>query len=232
MNARSLLDPLTAQFNGSSTTVTIKARIEVGSKRKFARFQLGLSCDVSSIKAKPKDTVLLTRLIYAEAADAPTDDERAAVGWSILNRKAAIKTHPKSTMASFGAKDDIGTVIAHVTSRGQVQYESYSKGMKQLERERASKQAEPRAQGWNQLDRPEQLNCSECAKLKKCAEIAEGILSGTIKGPYAAAGGTYFFHLDQNGVASGERKYNIVRLPKKPNYVHYFWTYDLSEQTQ
>lgn len=194
-------------FDRSVRPVLIVAKVELSNVHKAtAKVQFTIGCKLD--QKKSDDVMLLARLTYAEAGG-QSDDERAAIAWSVVNRKNRVATGNAEAERAFGDKPTLQSVIEHKAD-GKIQYEAYWKQDAQ----------------WKAIDNPETLACEGCARLKRCIEIADEVLSGKRADPYAKEGGAYYFHLGHDGVISGDRKFAIRRLTKRADFTHHFWTYD------
>jgi hypothetical protein len=205
----SKIEALRKIFDTSTNTIVVLATVSSGGREAKVKISYKIACDLPGKDGQSDDVILLARLVYAEAGTTQTDEEKAAIAWSVINRKNRIASGDAGARKAFGAEATLTSVITHKAD-GRVQYEAYWKQDAQ----------------WKAIDEPQKLSCDGCARLRKSLEIAEKALSGKIADPYASQGGSYYFHLARDGVASGERRYAIKRLPKRDDFTHHFWTYD------
>lgn len=206
-------------LDNEKSTYTLLAYVETNGRRYTAKLAYSRACDLAAMK-KPysSDEVYLARVIYAEI-NGGNDREKTAVAWTIKNRMLLVEANKGDSFVTgnFGTKGTVQVVAEHVTSNGQVQYQSAHEKL---------------ADGlWGRFDQAAKLNCGECKTVKRCLEIAAGVLKNTkgYEDPYAGTGGGFFFHKNKDGVTKADTA-TIKALKKQSDFIHYFWTFVLPKK--
>jgi hypothetical protein len=216
--------PDVSTFTTTLALAHIVAKVEIGNVRRSVNVTVKRACGLADLGPIGEDQKVLARVVYAEG-DTTNAEERAAIAWTVLNRMALVKGGDADAMKAFGSEATLASVVTHKTADGKVQYQSYwsyrdAKGVPN-----PTKPQLDAIKKWESIDRLAELTCAECEALHACVRTAGGALAGTIPDPYAPQG-TYYMHKRVDGVIKREREYSIVRLPKRADFVHYFWTYD------
>lgn len=138
----------------------------------------------------PRDAsaALLAQLIAGEATVAINNaEEMAAIAYTACNRVSYLQSHPKVNISYFGAKDRTLTGVINKNQYASV-------GLPK----------------WNQALDPSELNIMTsigaelCSYYHQAYTVAQGVVDGKIKDPFAAHGGTYAMRTAGHGSPGGD----------------------------